>query len=881
MTVFFGDLQASALSNKKNRSLQPQTTADPALLAQALEEAGAKTPSVAKQGLTNGAFHERALAGQTQTVKNILIKGNHFVSSELIQSHIRVKKGRSWSEALIQQDVRRLFSLGFFEDIQVEGFPDKKNRWTLIYEVKERAFISNIEFRGNKKLNDKSLKEEAFVEEYSFLDPHKLEKTLIDIERKYKEKAYYLVQLSYLLEEDKENKKAKKLVIKIEENEKLYIKKIQFIGNRNIPSQKLKAFMKSKEKNLTSFFTAQGVYQPETIDRDRQIIEYYYRNEGYLNVKVQPPVLSLTADKKSLFLSFEISEGTRFKMGRYLLKEEDLLDKKELFQLSKKEYFSLGELQKDIQFVSQIYKNKGHALVKVEPLFYPDKLEEDKIHIGFRIDKGKIYKIGRIAIKGNNNVRDKVIFRRFRIKEGDIYNQDQINLTRQLLEQLAVFEKVDISPSAISSQKHEIQLQALIKERENTGEASLVGGYNSYTRLFIQGGLKKDNFLGLEQSLSVKVNLGYYDETMIFYYQNPYFLDTKWNFSFELFNIGQQSYTGGAFSGLGDLLGGNDYRTYFSLDTGFSVSVGRRLETFSNLFLKYRFSKQRISEEGLYLIRKLPGFSSIFRTFREESSSSFLNEGAERLSKESLSQWRFNDIYDFESATGLKSSLSVIWEQDKRNDRFYTMRGFFARLTAEYAGLGGDLSYSKLTGDFRHYYNPLWKFVLKNRLDLGLVFSNQKNRDAPFTELFLLGGPYSLRGFLSNSQGPRRRSEEAYQFALSYNENQEKLENKISRPESFAMRPYGGSQKLFYSLELEAPLVERAGVRLAGFLDIGETNDRISFKLNEQLRANVGIGLRWLSPFGPLSLDWAFPYKPRKAFEEESWQFQFSVGSVL
>ena len=685
--------------------------------------------------------------GKRQITKNIVIKGNHFVSAKLIQSHLKVKPGETWNELKIQNDVRHLFSLGFFEDIQVTGRPDKKGRWTLTYKVKERVFISILEFKGNKKLNDEDLKEKAFIEEHSFLNPDKLKKTLAYIKKKYREKAYHSVKLSYRLENDEENEKAKKLVINIEENNKLYIKQIQFIGNRNISSQKLKAFMKSREKSLFSFFTSGGVYQDEFIEHDRQVIEYYYRNQGYLNVQVQAPVISITADKTNLFLTFEISEGTRYKMGDYLFKEEELIDKKELFKLYEKEFFSLGDLQQDIQMISQFYKNKGYALVKVEPLFYPDKLEENKIHIGFKIDKGEIYKIGRINIKGNKNVRDKVIFRRFQIKEGDIYNQDQINLTRQLLEQLTVFEKVNIFTGSADLKNKEVQLQTLIKERENTGEASLAGGYNGYTRLFIQAGGKKDNFLGSEQNVSAKVNLGYYDETMIFYYQNPYFLDTRWNFGFELFNLGRQSYIESQFSNLGNLFGSNDYRTYFSLDSGFSISLGRKLNVFSSLFLKYRFSDQKISEESLYFIRKLPILSSIFGIFEREPQNLTENPANSSFSKESLTNFRFNDIYDFKSATGLKSSLSFIWKQDKRNDRFYAMRGFFTRLTVEYTGLGGDLKYSKLMGDFRHYYNPFWKIVLKNRLDLGFVFSNTKERKTPFTELFLLGGPYNLRGF--------------------------------------------------------------------------------------------------------------------------------------
>ena len=828
------------------------------------------------------------LSSQKGKVKILIIKGNHFLSTPQIKSHLSIKEGEGWNKLQIQRDVRHLFSLGFFDDIQVSGTPDRKNRWTLTYRLKERIFISSIEFQGNKKLNDKSLKEEAFVDEFSFLDPNKLEKTLIDIRKKYKEKAHYSVEVSYQLEKDEENKKAKKLVITIKENDKLYIKKIQFIGNRNISNQKLKAFLKSREKNLFSFFTAQGVFQPENLDHDRQVIEYFYRNEGYLNVRVHPARISLSADKKNLFLDFEISEGNRFKMGSYVLKEKELTDTKKILKLYEKDYFSLGDLQQDIQTISRVFKNKGHALVKVEPLFYPDQIEEDKIHIGFKIDKGEIYNVSQIDIKGNHKVRDKVVFRRFQIKEGEIYNQNRIDLTKQLLEQLSVFEKVNISTGVASNK--EIQLKVLIKERENTGEASLVGGYNNVTKLFIQGGIKKENFLGLEQNISVKVSMGYYDETMVFYYQNPYFLDTRWNFGFELFNLGQENYIGSQFSTL-NLLGNNDYKTYFSLESGLAFSVGRKLGPFSNLILKYRFSSQNISDSAVYFLRNLPLLRNIFQTLDSSSSSNSSQvkntenteeeQNLQNYSKESLSQFRFNDIYDFKSATGLKSSLSLIWEQDKRNDRFYAMRGFLARISAEYVGLGGHLKYSKMSGDFRHYYNPFWKLVVKNRMDLAWVFPNQKGREVPFTELFLLGGPYDLRGFLTNSQGPRKFSEEAYQRTSYHNSQQTDEINKFNNPKAFAERPYGGTQKLFYSLELEIPLVEKANLRLASFLDIGEVNNGISLNLNDQLRADVGVGIRWLSPFGPLSLDWAFPYKARKEFEEDSWQVQFSVGSVL
>ncbi|MBC6415176.1 MAG: outer membrane protein assembly factor BamA [Bdellovibrionales bacterium] len=819
-------------------------------------------------------------------VDRIVLQGNQVIDSKLIQLHLsdtytKVKKRKSLTTGDIQTDVKHLFSLGFFDDIQVSLGRSKKKEKVLFYKFIERIYISSLEFKGNETLNDKELKEEISVKEYEFLDLYKLQQSFVSIKKKYEDQAYYLAEISYRLKKNSANKKAFKLIIDIKENRRLLIQKIQFIGNRNISAKSFKPFMQLQEKNLFSFLNFSGVYKKEYLERDLQVLEFYYRDQGYLNVKIHPPRISITPDQRNLFVTFEITEGIRFKMGEYFFKEKELSSQKDRLKLSQKEYFSLSALQQDIQFISNIYKNQGYAFVKVEPLFYPDSLEENKINLTFKISRGEKYKVRRIKITGNQNARDKIIFRRFQIKEGDIYNQNQIDLTQQLLEQLVVFEKVDISPSLLSSKKRELDLTTVVKERETIGEAGLALGYNSIQKLTIQGNFKKDNIFGLEESFALKISLSAYDETGFISYQNPYFLDSLWNFGFEVFHVGQQSYTGSGGFNLGQILTNTGYDTYFSMETGSSLTVGRKLGLFSTLFLKYKFSHQQSSDEPLYLVRGLPGFSSIFNVFKRESSDISDEQNLENLSKEDLFRYQFSDIYDFSIAKGYKSSLSIIWEKDKRNDRFYPTKGFFTRMTGEFVGLGGDFDYTKLTGNFKYYYNPFWKLVIKNRLDLGWVFSNVKDKPVPFTDLFLLGGPYNLRGFSVNSQGPKKESEKAKELARKYiSQEGLKEEDKID-PEAFARRPYGGKQKLFYSLELEIPLIEQAGLRLATFFDIGEANDSLGFNLKDQLRANVGIGLRWLSPFGPLNLDLAKPYKPRKEYGEESWEIQFSFGSTF
>ena len=869
-------------------------------------------------------------------VNRIFVKGNKIIEADFIRDHIQLKKGSFYKEKTVQQDVRHLFSLGFFDEIEAHKQPSKKG-WDVLYQVKERPAIGKIEFKGNKSLSKESLKELSLLQEDSFLDFEKLKKTLLALQEKYREKAYYLAEISYEIKKNPKEKKAK-LIIQIDEKEKLLIKKIRFIGNRHISSKRLKSFMLTKEAGLLSFLGFSGIFKKKAIERDQQFIEYFYRDKGYLQVRVSPPEIRITPDKRFLYIHFFISEGPRFKMGKTVFEGDKVISSEEIrdrLKLAGEEYFSLGLLQKDIQLISLLYKNKGYAFVKVQPQFFPDRLEEDKIHVRLKAEKGSIYKLRRIRLRGNNNARDKVIFRRFRLKEGEIYNESKKELTKQLLQRLGYFEKVELK--LVPVEKNQLDIEAHVKERENTGEAQLAGGYNAQTRLFIQGGIRKQNFLGLDQSIALNLNFNKYQELFNFSYQSPYFLDSLWSFSFDIFNLGQGSLSGGS---TGDSFlpfsASQDYFSYFQLNTGFSFSLGRQLTDFFSVSLKYKLENQHLKEEPVYFLRNLPVFSYVFNKLFGEKDQAHPRSAI------------FSDIYKLNEASGLNSSLSAFLEYDKRNDRYYASRGIWASLTAEYAGWGGDFDWTKWQFKFNHYYSPFWKLVIKNRLSYGLVFSNDKKKPTPFTELFLLGGPYNLRGFYVNSQGPRKHSQKAFEYAKNrlYNikasqkllqdlknkkENPEQvklavqnylqdkqtdsqmaeaIQNVLNKgqitaenlediqsllrdraelpteerrlfenPSAFAERPYGGNQMFFYSLELEFPLIERAELRGAFFFDIGEANNTLNFNLNKHLRANVGTGIRWRSPFGPISLDWAFPYKPRKKFGEQNMKFQFNIGA--
>lgn len=801
-------------------------------------------------------------------VYKVSVTGNQLIKSEMIKSQLRLKPNKHYNSYLARMDVKHLYSLGFFENIEVHSYKSNKGLH-LVYKIKEKPIVAEIEFKGNKHIRKEDLEEIITVNKLDFLNYNNLYESFSAIKEKYKESGYFMVQISYQLSPIPKNKlseslqkiKAKKikLNISIQENKKILIKKINFIGNRNISSQKLQQFMSTKQKNILSFLGKSGVYNIENLNRDLQVIEYLYRNKGFLNVRLEKPEITFSADQKGIYISISILEGPRFKIGEVAFQGDKIVseqDVKKHFSLKSGGYFSLSALQKDLSLVKDMYKEKSYAFAQASPQMFPDPSNQQVLHVLLTVQKGDSYKVDDVSIKGNHKTRDKVILRRLFLREGEPYKESKKKLTEQLLQRLGFFEQVNVVPIRKKEKGH-LDILVDLKEREATGEANLAGGYNSYSRLFIKGGIKKNNFLGLDQSVSIDLSLSRYQEVFSFRYLNPYFLDTDWSLGIDVFNFGQDILSNQQSSAF-DFNSQQDL-SYSQLNTGFSFTFGRHLSQFLTSSLKYRLQRQSLGDSSIHFFRKIPGVAPVFNFIFGDP-----------LSREELlgNESSFSDIYPLEEGEGLNSSLSGILEYDKRNDRYYASKGYYGRLSLEYSGLGGDFDYTKIEANGRHYYPVLWGMILKNNFNFGFVFPNKKGEIVPFTELFLLGGPYNLRGFQVNTVGPRKTS----QKALAYVEAQ-------GLDKNFASRPFGGKQMFYYNLELEIPLIPRAQLRGAVFIDIGEVNNKLSFDLESGLRADAGFGIRWRSPFGPINIDIGFPYKPKREYGENSMELQFGLGS--
>ena len=834
----------------------------------------------------------RILAAKTAPVTGrVFVTGNRLIETELIKKHLRLKAGAPYSAAAVRAAVRRLYSLGFFQEIEARlrwEPAGARKKAILQFQVREKPLIAEIKFEGVHEFSDEDLKKLLVVQAFEFLNFKKLEESAAALKKKYKESGYFLSDISFELQNFEKGKT--RLIVKVREGERVFIKRIQFIGVRAFSSQKLRSLMKTRKRGILSFLDSSGVFHPADLERDIRLIEYFYRDKGFLNVQPAKPEVSLSTDKKSLYISLTVKEGARFTVGQVNFEGDEIVSSEEAeasFRLKSSEFFSLGRLLHDLKRTEDFYKEKGYAFAKAFPEILPDPNKERHVRILIKAEKGRLYKAGKIKIFGNQETRDKVILRQFTLKEGGEYKKSLHEESEALIRRLGFFEKAEIKLSAAAEEKSEspepdgaeaqnkepknkeplpLTLEAHVQEKEHTGEAMLAGGFNSLYKGFVRGGLKKSNFLGLGHSLSLQVSFSRYQELFNFNYHNPYFWDTDWSFSADIFNKNQarwSDYDNFLFSSEND---GRNILDYSQMNRGFAFSLGRSLTDYFSVSLKYGLQRQLLSRRSFLLsetARRLLG--------GEETDKS----PAEAGEKSSVA-FVVDDIFPLEEAEGLISSVTGTALHDKRNDRFHATDGYYGRLSLEYAGLGGDFDWTKILGTAAVYQKLFWKLVLKSHLNFGRIFSHSR-KPVPFTELFLLGGPYSLRGFFPNTVGPRKYSQKAYDYAVA-----QELEN----PQAFALRPYGGSKMFYVNVETEAPLVKEAGLFAAAFLDLGEAADRLTFqwdnkRLDKGLRANVGAGVRWRSPFGLIRLDWGFPFFPKEELNEEKMQFQFSIGSAF
>jgi len=768
-----------------------------------------------------------ALADGEPVVQDVKVEGNRRVEVDAIRAALSQKKGAPLDPKKIDQDVRALMKLGFFSDVSVEqeGPPDRP---VLVYRVVEKPTVRETKIVGNEELSKDDLKDTVELKAFQPLDLVQVRKDVKKIQDKYVEKGFYLAEVSYRLEDVGDNQVVVAYVVN--ERAKVQVKEIRFLGNRKVPSSDITGAMLTQEGSLLSFMTSAGTYREDVFQHDLAAIQEVYMDRGYVNVKVAKPAVSLSPDRRFLFVSISIEEGEQFTVGKVdfggqLLGEEDQL--RRLVKLQTRQVFSRSRLGKDLFAAGDVYRDLGYAYANVTPLTAFHQ-EERVIDVTFEVQPGQKVRFERIEITGNEKTRDKVIRRELRIYEGEWYSGTGLRVSKQRVNALGFFETVEITTKPGSSPDL-VVATVEVKERA-TGTFQIGAGFSSYENFILTGQVSQNNFFGWGQTLSLQLQWSSIRQLGQIQFVEPYFLDTKWTFAFDLY----------ATEGL--------YTTFTRRAIGGSMTWGYELNGLAEYWPFARHLEDM----------------RVFATYTNEYI---------RVASAGTQYYLANR---FKSGTTSSVRLSLQW--DRRDNRLFPTSGWYTSVSAEFAPplLAPEFLFGTNVNLFTRYaldvrgYRPFFGgLVGRAKLTLGVIRDWDANHPVPVSELYYIGGINTVRGYRILSISP--------------------VEYVGTRPDGRLIGvPVGGNKELVLNTELEFPLLEKAGIRGVVFADFG--NVFAAGKYSDpavplSLYKSVGFGFRWFSPIGPLRFEWGIPLDRRKDafgnYIDQPLDFQFTIGNFF
>jgi outer membrane protein insertion porin family len=756
----------------------------------------------------------------TGVISKINIQGNRRVEADAIRAALPLKPADTFDKRKLRDVLLAVWKMGYFNDVKldVSAVPPPGTGYQLTVLVNEKPAIRDIKLEGNEELSRDDLKDTFEIRQFQILDPEAARKTAKKMQEKYVEKGYFLAEVTWRLDPLPNNEV--NVVFVINEHAKVTVKEIRFVGNRAISTDELKAAMITQEGTFWSFLSSAGTYREDAFARDEYVLQGLYYDRGYLYVKFGKAAIELSPDRRFIFISIPIEEGDPYDIGKIDV-TGDLLEPKErllaMVETRPRARFSKSILQRDLQVLADVYKDKGYAYANVTP--DTDVHPENKtVDVNFAFQKGNLVTIEKIEVVGNNKTRDKVIRREMRINEGDLYSGTGIRFSKARITALGYFDSVEINTRRGSSDDKMV-LEITVKEKL-TGTFQLGFGFTGGESFFGQAQLSQNNLLGYGHTASLSFQISSLRQLFQLSYLDPYFLDTAWTASIDL------------------------YRSEL-LFTGFDrQAVGGALTGGYELFEDFRF----------------------FTTYTLENVD-VVPTGASTLQLRN------------QFTAGRTSSIRFSFNYDKRDNRLFPTNGHLESASAEFAAaaLGSQNLFQRYRLIERRYRPLFFGLVAKVNLSLGYIRATDPlNRPISISEKFFAGGINSIRGYSLRSISPTKkilasRDPDAGVIDYAVGGNKELITNwEIEFPiiESAGIRGvvfydmgnvYSESENFFQSSQ-------RPDANGKGTLPLGMFH-------------STGFGVRWFSPLGPLRFEVGFPLTRRPV--DDPYLFEFTIGNFF
>ena len=646
---------------------------------------------------TSNIFAEESLGDHKEYFKvdEVEVIGSKKVEAEAIIEKMDIKPGDILDNYTLRSDIKKIYGMKYFDSVEAHQETENgKNK--LVIRIKEKPIISKIIFEGNDEVSEDDLKEQIKTKEFNILDVNTIKSDIQTLVQYYEEKGFFLASITYELLKNEYGGLDLKFLIK--EYDKVMVKKIMFLGNNELKDQDLKAIMFTQEESFFSGLSGSGSFKEFYFKTDVEKLKYLYKTRGFLQVNIGNPVITVSEDKKWIFITINIQEGPKFDVNNIFFNGELLFTENEMrekIDLKSGDVYSEETLRKDIQALTEMYQDKGYAFANVlrRLQIVPG---ENKVDIHYSFEKGKIAYFGKISVKGNTKTRDKVVRRELRIYEGMKYSGSLLRRSKENVNRLGFFEQGSVVFNTVSPRGKDdvLDVEISVKERQ-TGQISLGAGYSTATKGFFQASISQNNFRGLGQNLNLNVSLSEAQKTYNLGFTEPYFNDTQWT------------------------TGADIYKTQNSLISSFSsekyggdVRVGYPIYEYTRLFL----------------------------TLRHEVTE--------------LNNVR-NPTINEDKQNGTTASIKTTLRYDRRNNVFEPTDGFYGAVSLENAGFYGDQHWLMASLEGRFYKPVYGDLVFRSRLKYDQIMKTVSTKDIPRTEQFQMGGARNMRGYNFEEIGPR------------------------------------------------------------------------------------------------------------------------------
>ena len=652
-------------------------------------------------GIISLLFMSPAWAITPFTVTDIRVEGIQRTEAGTVFSYLPIKVGDTMNDEQAAVAIRALYGTGFFKDVRLEV-----EQGVLIVLVRERPSIASIQVNGVKDFSKDQLKDNmkyAGLAEARIFDKGALEKATQDLKRQYVARGKYGVTVNTKISELERNRVS--IVFDVIEGDVSKIKQINIVGNAVYSEDDLLDLMKLSTPDWMSWFSKDDQYSKPKLSADLESLRSFYMDSGYLEFNVDSTQISITPDKKDIYITINIREGAKYTVAKVEVSGNTLVAKEEiekLIQVKENDDFSRKALSETSKLVGERLAAEGYAFANVNAVPELNK-EKHEVAFNFQIDPGQRVYIRRINISGNTKTRDEVIRREFRQLEGAWFDVTKIKRSKQRVDRLGFFSEVNIETPAVQGAADQMDVNLSVAEK-STGSFTVGAGYSGGEGLVFSGGVTQANLFGSGNHIATQLNTGKIHQNISVSYTNPYYTDDGISRGFDFFKRNSDATS-------------TTVSQYTSSTLGGGVRFGVPINEDENI--SFGMSAER-SSIGLTALSPL-SYQNYVNTFGS-------------------------------TTTTVLGTLG--WGRDTRDSAIYTTEGTVQRAYAEIALPVMDMRYFKLNYEHQWFYPMTSDFTLMLNGSAGLG-NGYAGKKMPFFKNFYAGGTGSVRGYEPNSLGPR------------------------------------------------------------------------------------------------------------------------------